>query len=103
MLYLEIIPERKLDLYSFFPTENALICPETEFYFCLCSSLRRKHEVLILHAQFSSLPLWDPSKRWCVGEGWVWLSPRSLSFIKSEFSSKWLSFPELRDRLLSSK
>ncbi len=103
MLYLEILPEKKLDLYSFFPIENSFSCPETEFYFCLCSSLRRKHEVLILHAPFNSLPLWDSSKRWCVGENWVWLSPRSLSFIKSEFSSKWLSFSQLSHRLLNCK
>lgn len=103
MLYLEIISEKKLDLYSTSHSENSIFCPDRELYFCLCSSLRRKHEVLMLQGEFNSLPIWDSSKRWCVGRDWLWLSPRSLSFIKSEFSSKMVSFPELSDRLMNSK
>jgi hypothetical protein len=103
MLFLEILPEKKLDLYSFFFRDNTLSCPERDWLICFQASLRRKHEVLILETPQTTLPQWDPTKRWCVAEEWVWITPRALSFIKSNCDDKSMSFQALRELLLQSK
>jgi hypothetical protein len=103
MLCLEIFPGKRLDIYSFFLRANAIICPQDEWFLCIQASLKRKQEVLIFERAQEVFPEWDSSKRWCVSQEWIWLAPRSLSFIKSEFSSNSVSFPELRDHLYKSK
>jgi hypothetical protein len=41
------------------------------------SSLKLKKNVLLLEAPLEVAPALDLSKRWIVGESWVWLAPRS--------------------------
>lgn len=103
MLFLEIISDKKLDLYSFFLRDNTIFCPDKDWLIYFESSLKRKHEVLVLVSPQSVFPVWDPAKRWCVSTEWLWISPRSLSFIKSECDHKSMSFPEFSDLLFRSK
>jgi hypothetical protein len=103
MFFLEIVSEKKLDLFSFFPRNHSVTCPKMDWLICVQTSLRRKHEVLILESPRTTLPPWDNSKRWCVSSDWVWISPRSLSFIKSHFCHQTTSFLEFRDQLSQSK
>ena len=103
MLFLEILPEKNLDVYSFFFRDHTLSCSDRDWLICFQASLRRKHEVLILETPQTALPQWDPAKRWCVSNEWIWISPRSLSFIKSHFCHKTTSFLEFRDQLSQSK
>lgn len=80
-LFLEILTSKKLDIYHTVHMGSAISIPESLWFESLCSSLRRKHSVLILLSDFSLLPSWDPAKRWDVSDNWCWLSPRSLSVI----------------------
>jgi hypothetical protein len=103
MLFLEILPDKKLDIYSFFLRENTISCPDKDWLISFQASLRRKHEVLLIESPQSIFPIWDPHKRWCVSKDWIWMTPRSLSFIKSECDDKSMSFQMFRDLLLRSK
>lgn len=103
MLFLRIVAEKKLDVFSFSQIENAILCPKSEWIVFVMASLRRRHQVLIQNSALAEIPNWDESKRIVVTEEWIWLAPRSFSLIKSEINRKVVSFSELRDQLKNTK
>jgi hypothetical protein len=80
-LFIQICPQENLDIISFFPVKNALICPEELWFQAICTSLKLKHSVLILENNLLPFPQWDESKRIIIRDEWCWLAPRSLSLI----------------------
>jgi hypothetical protein len=80
-LCLQTDREKSLDIFSFFPLENAIFLPTDLWFECVCASLKRKHAVLILKAPPRETPSWNSARRWEIADEWCWLAPRSLSFI----------------------
>lgn len=103
ILTLEINYEKDLDLLSFLPRENAIKAPGDSWFQCIEASLRMKHSVLIVTGEIPSTQIIDQTKRWVVGPDWIWLAPRSLSFISTAYQNKPMSFLELLECLRTSK
>lgn len=103
ILSLEIDSSKKLDVYSFFAVENAVQCPADLWFECICTSLRRKHSVLILESKSDVKPVWNATKRWDAGENWSWLAPRALSIILKAYEQKLINYNHLKDFLVTSK
>ena len=92
-----------VDIFCFFETPHSINCPTELWFQVLCSSLRMKHEVLILEEKVVEFPGWDPKRRWDLGDNWCWLSPRSLSVISKAYAQKALNYQEFKQFLKSSK
>lgn len=92
-----------VDIFCFFETSPSIHCPAELWFSAVCSSLRMKHEVLLLEESVSVLPQWEQRKRWDSGENWCWLSPRSLSVISGAYEQMPLNFQEFKAFLKSSK
>ena len=100
---LEINHSDCLDVISFFPQKHAVTFPEELWFQVLSSSLRLKHEVLILEEPLIQFPSWDKKKRWEAGDNWCWLTPRSLRIITEAYHKNTLSFEEFKTLLKHSK
>lgn len=92
-----------LDIFCFFKIDNSVNVPDELWFPALCASLRRKREVLVLESTVSSFPSWDSSKRWVVGDHWLWLAPRSLSSIQQFYSENSTTYDLMKSQLISSK
>jgi hypothetical protein len=102
-LSLEIDREKKIDVYSFFNVKNTIQCPQDLWLESLLSSLRRKHQILILEEPMDGRPRWDARLRWQVDEQWIWLSSRSFSFLNTFYQSKFKNYSDLKVLLRNSK
>lgn len=100
---LEINHKDSLDVISLFPLKNAVTFPQELWFQVLSSSLRMKHEVLILEEPLDHFPSWDKARRWATGDNWCWLAPRSLSVITEAYHKNPLSFREFKALLTNSK
>jgi hypothetical protein len=103
ILYLEINKFPGIDVYSFFPQNNAIVCPKEVWLESIYSSLRSKQEVLILEAPVSPLPVCDKSRRWDYSANWCWLAPRGLSALKANLDTSTTDFRMFKTFLTSSK
>lgn len=93
----------QLDIFCFFDVAHSIHCPGECWFEAICSSLRRKHSVLILENDISTFPQWDSSKRWIAGDHWSWLAPRSLSVLLEAHSGNPITYPLLKIWLTNSK
>jgi hypothetical protein len=100
ILSLEIKPS--LDIYSFFEVNHSISCPSELWFECVCSSLKRKHAVLILENPVS-IPVIDSTRRWQTGDNWSWLAPRSLSVVLEAYGDKFLNYQDFKNFLTLSK
>lgn len=71
--------QKSVDLFAFYKINSAVNCPSTLWFECFMSSLKMKHSVLIIESESISDPKWNESRRWEVGDGWCWISPRALN------------------------
>lgn len=85
-----------LDVFSFYPIKNAIVCSEELWFPAICASLRMKHSVLIREVDSVSYPEWDLSKRFAVGDHWCWLSSRYLSSLTEAFPSCPIKYHDLK-------
>jgi hypothetical protein len=102
-LSLKIYQEKKLDVYLMFPEKSSIVCPPELWLPCVLSSLKRKHQVLVQESPGIPPSVMESSQRWKVGENWIWFSPRCRSFLIEVYSSKTLSYPELKALLQFTK
>src|SRR3989344_7483813 len=93
----------QLDIFCFFGVKHSIHCPDELWFEAICSSLRRKHSVLILEKEISSFPQWDPTKRWIASDHWSWLAPRSLSVLLEAHSENSMTYPLFKTWLTKSK
>lgn len=100
---LEINHRDSLDLISFFQRENSILFPPELLFVVVVSSLRMKHEVIILETTMAEFPQWDKTRRWQVSDNWCWLAPRSLSEITRAWKQQGLSYSEIKPILMNSK
>ncbi len=87
-------------IFSFGDEENplellALLLP------AVLASLRRRNCVLILEPRISAWPTWDETKRWQVGEGFIWLAPRARGKISSTCRYERPNIRQFREFLLA--
>lgn len=93
----------QLDIFCFFNVSHSIHCPEELWFKAICSSLRRKHSVLILEKEILSFPQWDSTKRWIASDHWSWLAPRSLSTLLEAHSEISIAYPLFKTWLINSK
>lgn len=93
----------KVDVFCFFSSQHSVSCPPELWFESICTSLRMKHEVLVLEAGVSDYPAWDSSKRWVTDEHWIWLAPRSLSTLLEANGALTMTYPLLKTFLKNSK
>lgn len=103
MLFIQIHPEKNLDIFSFFPVKNSIQCPEEFWFLAISASLKMKHSVLILEEDLRPLPAWDEAKRFVVSDNWCWLAPRGLSLITEAYRQKTMTFQDFKIFLKHSK
>lgn len=103
MLFIHIHPQKKLDIYSFFPVNNSIQCPEELWFEAISASLKMRHSVLILEEDLRPLPMWDETKRFVVSDNWCWLAPRGLSLITKAYHQNSMKFQEFKIFLKNSK
>jgi hypothetical protein len=94
-LSLEINFKENLDVFSFFPVNHAIFCPESLWFRCVLTSLRMKHSVFILNSPLIDFPSHETNQRWIHGEDWCWLSTRSSGPLRQHFPSGPSSLQEL--------
>ncbi len=96
MISLQLNFRDQLDVLSLFYVENAIYCSTPLLFRVICTSLRSKHSLLILEKPFTSFPQFSLESRWSVGDGWCWISPRSLGPITTSFDPVDTNFHELK-------
>lgn len=69
------------DVFCFFHSVNAVKVPENFWFHAITSSLKLKKDVLILEHNMTVFPSINTTQRWQVGDGFLWLAPRSLSVL----------------------
>lgn len=92
-----------LDVFCFFNVDHSVFVPENLFWNSVYASLKRKKNVLILEAALSTYPSWNSTLRWDVGEHYLWLAPRSLSYIQQSFPAQPTDLATLKAQLSSLK
>lgn len=92
-----------LDIFCFFQLPHAVHCPPELWFAAVASSLKMKHDVLILESSISEFPTWDAKRRWHAGENWSWLSSRSLRTISEAYQANPLNFQVFKAFLKNSK
>ncbi len=98
------IPSREnLDVFCFFQVPHSVSLPADLWFPSLCASLRLKREVLILEPEILQFPSWDATKRWVVGDQWIWLAPRSLSSLQQFYKENSATYELMKNRLIQSK
>lgn len=95
--------QEKKDLICFFPVKHAIECDSNLIYEAILASLQSKHEVFLLEDSLQDLPLPNLSRRWEVGDNWVWLSARSKSTLVETFRGSPMSYCQFKDFLSQTK
>lgn len=91
------------DIFCFFSHINSVQVPLECWHLAVATSLRIKREALILERPIKKFPDIDRSKRWLIGDGFLWLAPRALSVFSVapiEFSD---SYESMKKYLTSAK
>ena len=91
------------DIFCFFPVKGAALCPEELGLNCLLSTLRLKRPVLILNTPLQVVPKIDTSKRWDLGQDWIWIAPRGHSHFADNYPQLSLSFVLIKIFLVTPK
>lgn len=66
------------DVFCFFHSENSIVVPGDQWVNSLCASLKLKRNVLVLEVPLELAPELNLTQRWQIGEGFLWLTPRSM-------------------------
>lgn len=82
---IEIPLSKDTDTFCFFDVRESVKCPSETWVLSLLASLRLKKNVLLLEESCVSFPLVQTSKRWAMGEGWLWISPRAFNEISANY------------------
>jgi len=94
---------KQTDIFCFFHRDNAISLPENFWLQAIASSLKMKKNVLILESHFTHIPLLDTSRRWQVGDEFLWLAPRSLSVLLEAHNAIPATYEEIKKLLITSK
>ena len=84
------------DIFCFFLVSGAVLCSKEFGLNCLLSTLRLKKPVLLLSAPRAALPEINTSKRWDLGEDWVWIAPRAHSHLSDNYPDLGLDFVPIK-------
>lgn len=91
------------DIFCFFHSENSVSLPDKYWLQAIASSLKLKKNVLILESHFTQIPLIDTTRRWQVGDEFLWLAPRSLSVLLEAHKVIPVTYKAMKGLLKSSK
>jgi hypothetical protein len=91
------------DIFCFFHSENAISLPEKYWLQAIASSLKMKKNVLVLERHFTHIPLVNTTRRWQVGDEFLWLAPRSLSVLLEAHKTIPVTYEAIKKLLISSK
>ncbi len=103
MISLQLNFEEKLDVLTWYHIESAIHCSSSLWFSLVCASLRLKHSILIIEKPLALFPQLNIESRWCTGENWSLLSPRSLGPLVHRFNEPVTNYQEFRDFLVLSK
>ncbi len=96
------VQDSATDVCCFFDAKHSVKCPADEWFWVAMTSLKLKKNVLILETNVP-WPQLDLTRRWQVGEGWLWIAPRGRSVILDTYKNISPNIVSLRAFLTSSK
>lgn len=91
------------DIFCFFSVPQAVLAPKDKWYELVLTSLYSKRNVLILEKNFSHLGPIHFHLRFQVFPHYLWIHPRALGFLKSNFGASHPDYSDLRQLLSTSK
>lgn len=101
MITLVINSTKKIDSYYLDVPAEGISIPSSQALVSIYASLRMKHDVLILAKSIS--PEVDFKKRFSLGDDFIHLSSRFLSYLTENYSRQTLDFSEFKAFLIHSK
>jgi len=91
------------DIFCYFLSDNTIKVPASFWSHAVASSLKLKKNVLILEEAYSGSPSIDFTKRWVIGDKFLWLAPRSSSVLFEAINSTTGTYSDVKAFLTHSK